>query len=127
MDVYPWGNYERRLVALVAGLSYGPGWEFTLQRVGPELVLAVRWQVPNVHGPGYSSLLASMACTPVGGPDVALRSVLANLWDTIGKLEAHERMERLQFGGNPLYDAHPTGSKGQQLLTHPDFNAPLPV
>lgn len=127
-DWRPHSAFEQRLQQLVLGLTYEEGWTFRLDRwVGGQSAVVVTWELPDVDDPrARTTITAAIVLKPDHGDD-ALRRFLFEVWETIGRFEAHERLEQLRFDGRTIWDPHPPGSRGQTLVCGPDFSAPLPL
>lgn len=123
------GLLEERLEILVRGLTYQDGWTFLLIRsaVNGSPNLNVTWEVDDVDAPGQRTLITGTITFRPDYGDQAFRAFLFDVYETISRFEAHERLERLRIDGCTIWDPHPPGSRGQGLVCAPDLSAPLPL
>jgi hypothetical protein len=136
VTVEEWDAFGR----MVGRLSYRAGWSFEFHPllaggIGNRIVamLHVKWVVPDVHartpveGPsppwGYRPGNVVLMAQPQVYLDEPLEIAVRTLWNAVGELEAHERMELLKCDGEPLWDAH----EGGRLLVTPSTWRPGPL
>lgn len=121
MTFVPSSPFEARLLEVVEGIEYGDGWSFEVRRDPGGVGVQVRWDVVDVRDPRAStSLLYRIEASRFDFVYGAawLQVFLHELWHAIGHLEGHERLERLRWRGQTVWDPHPVpGDTG--LLSGP--------
>lgn len=106
--------YPQALAELVDNLSYrdgwpGQSWRFTLQHVdrgqgSAGLTLCIRVEMPDTYHPEQMRPVMHYMIVPAAAYDE--RSWRRWLFDQIGLVELHERMEAFLIGGGRPYAPH---------------------
>ncbi|ARQ95469.1 hypothetical protein I5G81_gp30 [Mycobacterium phage Shandong1] len=101
--------YPDALVALVAALTYRPGWTFTLTDADfsewAGLTLVIESEQPDALQPGETSTIAYQFSVPAEVHDE--RGWQAWVFDRIADAERHERCEWFRIGdARPYFPQH---------------------